>query len=114
MALTTGKIIGFNVIMQRASEAAQDATRNFDDTNQEFNCGFAWLVLPGKGDFARFLKKYRGASKNYEGKGIILWYSYVYNPRGSQSMSKHIIACHAFADVLKNHGFECYVESRLD
>ena len=114
MALTKGKINQFNFIVQRASLAAQEAVKDFDESDQSFNCGFAWVILPGKGDFASFLKKHRGASKNYEGKGIILWYSTVYNSRGSQSMTKHRIACDAFAEVLRDNGLECVVESRLD
>lgn len=114
MALTKGKIIEFNALILRASLAALYASENFDESDQEFNCGFAWLVLPGKGDFANYLKKFRGASKNYGSKGIMLWYSNVYNSRGSQSMTKHEIACNAFAKVLRDAGFECVVESRLD
>lgn len=117
MALTKGKIIGFNVLIQRASLAAQEATDGFDEFDEpdhSFNCGFAWIVLPGRGDFASYLKKFRGACKNYGSKGIVLWYSNVYNSRGSQSMTKHRIACDAFAEVLRNNGFECVVESRLD
>ena len=114
MALTKGKIIEFNVLVQKASEAAQEAVKDFDESDQAFNCGFAWLVLPGKGDFANYLKKFRSASKNYGSKGIVLWYSNVYNPKGSQSMTKHEIACRAFSEVLRDAGFECSVESRLD
>lgn len=114
MALTKDKINHFNFLVQKASMSAQEAVKDFDERNQEFNCGFAWLVLPGKGDFASFLKKHRGASKNYGSKGIMLWYSNVYNSKGSQSMYKHEIACRAFAEVLRDAGFECAVESRLD
>ena len=50
----------------------------------------------------------------YGSKGIMLWYSNVYNSKGSQSMTKHRIACDAFAEVLRDAGYECVVESRLD
>lgn len=114
MALSKDKINNFNFLVQKASMAAQEAVKDFDESDQAYNCGFAWLVLPGRGDFASFLKNHRGVSKNYGSKGIVLWYSNVYNSRGSQSMTKHRIACEAFANVLRDAGFECVVESRLD
>ena len=114
MALTKGKIIEFNMLIQKARDAAQEAVKDFDERGQEFNCGFAWLVLPGRGDFASYLKKFCDASKNYGSSGIVLWYSRIYNSNGSQSMTKHIQACDAFANVLRDNGFECVVEARLD
>ena len=72
-------------------------------------CGFAWVIVKdGRSSFARWLKKENHGRKHYYGGTCI-------SPRGfGQSMERKEAWANAFADVLKLHGIDCYVDSRMD
>lgn len=76
-------------------------------------CGFAWVTIGGRGNFAKYAKEFLGASKNYGGKGFQIWYSTVYD-NYSQSVERHEAACTAAIRVLARHGINATVGSRMD
>ncbi len=75
-------------------------------------CGFAWISLKAKSPenrkFIAWGKKANILRKSCMG-GFTIWVS-DYN----QSMQRKEAYARAFASVLKAHGIECYVESRMD
>ena len=72
-------------------------------------CGFAWvLVKPNRGAFANYLKAHAGFRPHYGG-GISNWVS-DYN----QSHDKKAAHARAYAEVLREAGYNAYGESRLD
>jgi len=74
-------------------------------------CGFAWVVVREKGNtkLGRALKGV-GFRKEYTG-GLSLW-----NPGGSftQSMDIKEAGAQAYAEVLRQHGIDAYMNSRAD
>ncbi len=94
------------------AEAATDAylKQHPDDW---FPCGFAWVRLPGRSPLVRLLKERFGDRAGHKGypKGWEVW-----NPSGhpTQCMEAKLAGARAFAYVLRNHGFECYADSRMD
>lgn len=77
-------------------------------------CGFAWITIPGRGNFAKWAKEKLGAHKNYTGPGFNIWYSEVYDCKYSQNIDNHEVACEAGARVLNKYGIKAFVSSRLD
>jgi len=104
--------IVFNDIVIEAKRAAQEAVDDAGITPSPYNCGFAWINISGRGNFAKFTKEHGLSNKGYP-KGHTIWYSQVYNSV-SQDMDIHKVACDAFAKVLKEHGIKCSVGQRLD
>lgn len=101
---------------QRAAQAAADEqnAKLGPENNRGFDCGFAWITMPGNIPFARWAKKTGVASKGYP-SGMQIWYSKVYDCR-TQSVSVHEAACRAARDVLA-HGLQSSqigMASRLD
>jgi len=93
--------------------AAVNATNNYIAENGEnpFGCGFAWVDVRGaRGKKLESLKSI-GFKKKHVGTGVSLW-----NPSGSmtQDMDAKYAGAVAFADVLKQMGFDASVGSRLD
>jgi hypothetical protein len=74
-------------------------------------CGFAWVdILERKNSpFCKYLLAHQIASERSEGKGVYIWVS-DYN----QSMQKKEAHARAFAQVIKDAGFSCYSNSRMD
>jgi len=118
LALTHGSLLSqpdislFNDIVIEAKRAAQKAVDDADITPNPFNCGFAWVNISARGNFAKFTKEYDLSTKAYL-KGRYIWYSKVYHTL-YQDMEIHKVACDAFAKVLKENGIKCSVGYRLD
>ena len=110
----------FDRILREVREAAQKAgdnakVRQITVCGQVVDgvCGFAWINIPGRGNFAKYAKEVLGASKNYGGKGYNIWSSKVYETT-SQSCERREAACEAAANVLRSYGLKATMNSRLD
>ena len=105
----------WNIAKQAAQAAAEtENMRLGDEYGRGFDCGFAWVTMPGTHAFARWAKKAGIASKGYP-TGISIWYSKLHN-LPTQSVSVHEAAARAARDVLA-HGLqssEVGCGSRLD
>lgn len=107
--------LDLDTVWLEATSAAQQAANTFQQNELFGGCGFAWIrITNGRSKFAKYAKEFLNAHKNYGGKGFNIWYSQVYNCKGSQNIYSHEYACQAAAKVLNNYGIECHVESRLD
>lgn len=76
-------------------------------------CGFAWVTLYGVKLSTKVGKEFKkiGFRRAFDGDGLQLW-----NPgnyRG-QSMDLNEVGAEAYAQVLRNYGFEAYASSRAD
>lgn len=72
-------------------------------------CGFAWVVIrPGNSSMARQAKKLGVGSANYGG-GVSIWIS-----DHGQSVDRKLDHARAYAKVLRDHGVNATLESRLD
>lgn len=72
-------------------------------------CGFAWVHIPdARQPFVRYLKGIGEGHKGYP-KGWDIWVSF-----GGQSMQRKEAYAGAMARVLKDHGIDCYMQSRMD
>lgn len=96
-------------------KAAQNAGRAVAECTPDggpFDCGFAWVVVrPGTCSFAKWTRSQGFSDRHYYG-GEMIWYSQFSS--NVQSVTVHIAAAYAFAEVLLAHGIECTVGSRLD
>lgn len=109
----------FAELWERAKISAQSAAvvannRLPPESQRGFDCGFAWVTLPGNTPFARWLKRQGIASKSYP-RGLQIWYSKLHN-LPTQSVSVHRAAAEAACDVL-SHGLQTSTigtGSRLD
>lgn len=99
-------------IWKEAREEAQKAVDKCDIKPNQFNCGFSWIRISGRGNFAKYTKLLDLSQKHFK-KGRTIWYSKIYDGT-SQDMDIHIVACNAFAEVLRKHNIKCSVELRLD
>jgi hypothetical protein len=95
-----------------ALEAARKAEADFIARHGEMAyCGFAWVKVNEKAStrLGRALKTV-GFKKSYSG-GLDFW-----NPGGSftQSMDVKEAGASAYAEILKQHGIEAYMQSRAD
>lgn len=109
----------FAALWQEAVEAANTAaeaenTRLPPEERRGFDCGFAWVVLPGNQPFARWASKQGIASKHYP-KGMSIWYSKLHSVP-TQSISVHQAAARAACEVFQRRlgTREIYAASRLD
>lgn len=94
--------------------AAEQNAKLGGENYRGFDCGFAWITMPGNIAFARWAKKEGLASKGYP-TGMSIWYSKVHSVP-TQSVSVHEAACRAARDVLA-HGLQSSMigmASRLD
>jgi hypothetical protein len=128
----------FDKILAKARDAASAAIQaKYDagEREQPFNCGFAWVTIKGTSPLARHLAKRveaRGGEHRLTREERMLWGSKGY-PKGwqfwkpgiwptppadtrsyQQDMDFHAAAARAFAGVLKEHGIEAEVGTRLD
>lgn len=109
----------FERLWKEAQAAAQAAalaqnSKLADENHRGFDCGFAWVTLPGNHPFGRWAKKQSIARKNYP-RGLMIWYSKLHRVP-TQSISVHEAAAQAARDVLA-HGLqscEIGMSSRLD
>ena len=82
-----------------------------ESTCTEGLCGFAWIIVkPARGPFVTYCKRNDIGRKHvYPG-----WYIGARGPFDSQSIERKEAYAYAFAGVLREHGVNCYVGSRLD
>lgn len=114
------------VFGQALAAATAAKLKFFQDGRREapFNCGFAWVTIPGNSGFARWCRKQTGhqyGSKGYP-KGWQFWgpgswptaeqagVETVYG----QDMDVNIEGARAFAEVLKGYGVDATVGYRYD
>lgn len=71
-------------------------------------CGFAWIKFKGNTAWARWAKKQDLASKAYP-TGMMIWVS-----QYGQSLELKEKYARAFAEVLRQHGIQAYMGSRMD
>ena len=72
-------------------------------------CGFAGVVIkPARGKFVSYLKSIGMGYKHYYGG----WYVSV--REFNQSLTRKEAYANAYAKVLSEAGFKCYVDSRMD
>ena len=72
-------------------------------------CGFAWVVVkPNRGKLADYLKKNAGFSKHWAG-GISNYISGY-----GQSLDMKAAHARAYAEVLREAGYDAYANSRID
>ena len=73
-------------------------------------CGFAWVeIKPARGNFVKWLKE--------NGHGYLSSYGHGYCVSAliyTQSLARNEAYARAFAEVLKEHGITCRMNSRLD
>lgn len=104
----------FAEIHKEATAAAKVAAQAMYDKigGDRYACGFAWCVVYGVKLSTKQGKEMKavGFEKEYNG-GISLW-----NPSDSpvQNIDIKEAGARAYADVLKQHGFDAYANSRLD
>lgn len=76
---------------------------------KEGPCGFAWVtVKPGNSPLANWLKRQRGASKDYYG-GVSVWIGGY-----GQSLERKTAYAYAYAEVLRDAGYNAHARSRMD
>ena len=106
------------VIWTEACVAAKLAVEDFVSRHGEpMYCGFANVkIRPARGKFVDFLKKVGIGSNAYKGGWYVSYYDIMSEHRWchTQSMDIKEHGCSAFADVLKKHGMDAYMESRAD
>ena len=93
----------FPALWQRTCDAAHAAAVRENDklgneTARGFDCGFAWIQMPGTLPISKWLKKEGIASKHWE-RGNYVWYSKLHDV-STQSISVHEAACRAARDYL--------------
>ncbi|KZK92528.1 MULTISPECIES: hypothetical protein [unclassified Pseudovibrio] len=91
-----------------ATSAAQRAHEACDDHS---DCGGAWVVIDdGRSAFARFLKQSGMGDRHYEGG----WRLSLCQGLRVQSRIIFEEACHAFVEVMEQHGIKAWVYSYMD
>jgi len=102
-------------VLDRAFAAARLATDQYVAAHPDewYPCGFAWVKLKGNSPVVKALKKFYPERAGHPGypSGWEVW-----NPSGhmTQSMDAKFFGAEAFALVLKDAGYECRAESRMD
>jgi hypothetical protein len=126
----------YGKILDEAFAAADAAiAKRFDEGHREqpFNCGFAWVTIPGTHPLARYCRKIirtelgmynasRDVIRRYGDRGYPKghqWWkpgSWPANApdRYQQDMSFHYAGAHAFAKVLKAYGIDAKAHQRQD
>ena len=100
-----------NEALSAADQAAQDKLNELGE--EWFPCGFAWVrVLPATQPFRRCLKKAGIVDSASYGGGYTVFDAC--GNRYTQSMFVKEAGTKAYAKVLRDHGIECYAESRID
>lgn len=104
-------------ILEEAHQAARNATAQHIITHGEgAMCGFAWVniykyngkKITGNTKLGRLLKQV-GVRQDYT-RAFSQWCNWY----GGQSIDVKESGARAYAEVLKEHGFEAYAGSRLD
>lgn len=109
----------FETLWENAKKAAQVAAEAQnkslgDENSRGFDCGFAWLELPGNTAFGRWAKT-KGIARKHWKTGLYIWYNDLHS-LPTQSISVHEAAARAARDVL-SHGLQTSListGSRLD
>jgi hypothetical protein len=71
-------------------------------------CGYAWVKIKGRGAFAKWAKQ-TGVARPSALGGYTIYPSLM-----TQSIERKEAWANAYAQVLRDHGIEAYVDSRLD
>lgn len=110
-------------ILGEAHRAARQAAMAEEEANGHlwFPCGFAWVNVRGDTDLARHCRQ---CAKHADGAIEERFYGAKGYPSGwqwwgpghttTQRLATYQVAARAFAEVLRSHGVECTVGSRMD
>lgn len=108
-------------LLDRAEAAATNAIRaellRKDDSKFEFDCGFAWVIIPANNGFARWCKKQRVETKEvrFGNSGYPTgWQFWCPGQYSGQSVRIWRAGAEAFAEVLQMAGLVATSCSRLD
>lgn len=97
-------------IIEEAKAAGDAAVKGAADG---YPCGFAWIVIkPARGAFVQHLKDTGRGRKGYYGGWELSSYD-ACNFSG-QNMYAKADGCWAFVNVLRQHGINATVETRID
>ena len=111
-------MINYAEILKNAHDAATAAANQYknDFGEQQFNCGFAWVIVPTRSAFVKWCKD-QPENGNYFGdksypKGYDFWCPGEFM---GQDMNCHRAGAVAFAKVLKDElGIDAQVRYKLD
>ena len=98
-------------IYDKALAAAKDAQADYGPEDlTAFNCGFAWVTVPGNSAFGRWAKAEGLSAAGYP-KGQQFWC-----PGGApvQDVDIHAAGARAFCESLQADGIEAHWSMRLD
>lgn len=98
-----------SLAQNKATRATADYI--FDNGENPFGCGFAWVVVRGvRGKKAEVLKEF-GFKKRYDGPGLSSW-----NPSNSmtQDMDAKYAGAQVYAQELREMGLDATAYCRLD
>jgi hypothetical protein len=103
-------MLSTKLIWAAAVAAGIEAATKWDaEDNDWYPCGFATLVIKGRGKFAKELRQMGVARKRYMGGLYIM-------PVGdhSQQMYRKMAICNAMGKVFGIYGIEAFTESSMD
>jgi len=117
-----GSATPYGLVMDKAVEAAKTEAvgilNRWWDGKDAGACGFAWVNIKPKhkgntkeGKAERVILREMGFSPDWTGKEFTYW-----NPSelGVQNVDSKYAGALAAAQVLRDHGFDAYANSRLD
>jgi hypothetical protein len=100
-------------IVKEALDKASLATAKWlAEYDSVYPCGFAWIVIrPARGQFTKILRQKQLGEVNKTYGGYMIW-----NPSGNstQCMLAKEAGATAFAEVLRKHGVDVEVQTRID
>lgn len=114
----------FHSIYNAALETAIRAAQAYDitlppESKRGFDCGFAWVDVPCQkttSDTTKAFVKWCRENKSGEkrGYGKAAWQFWNPSKHNTQSVGTKEAGAAAFASILRLHGIECSVGTRLD
>jgi hypothetical protein len=134
--MTTATINAYDILVE-ASESAEKAveacrptpiivgeaiglSNKIDETKPTYFieggvCGFASVIIkPARGKFVAELKKRGLGHPHYYGGYSVSSHKFAPSIAQDQSYERAVAACKGAVEVLKKHGINAYVDSRLD
>ena len=115
---TTTATLTTELIQATAFAAADTHEQTYYPEGGWGACGFAWVTIYPEhkgntraGKAERVVLKSLGFDKDWTGKAYQMWNPSKY---GTQNVSTLEAGASAAADLLKQHGFKAYANSRLD
>lgn len=100
----------FELALDAYTSAALFRLEQYGDNG---DCGGAWVVIGGRGKFAKYVKEFWGdkVTSNYPQSGLVIMLGFGLR---CQSRAVYEAGCKAFVEVLKREGIESYMHSYAD